>query len=69
MAYLLSQEYRRDNELAVNALDPRLALPIPKDITPLLSQRDRQAPTLAAAHSAGLLPDYEACLRAEAELA
>jgi epimerase EvaD len=59
MTYLLSTEYRRENELAVSALDPALGLPIPADITPVLSERDRQAPTLSEALAAGILPDYE----------
>ena len=68
MTYLLSTEYQRDKELAVAALDPGLSLPIPADVTPLLSERDRQAPTLAEALAAGLLPGYPASLRAEAAL-
>ncbi|GAB3834767.1 dTDP-4-dehydrorhamnose 3,5-epimerase family protein [Dactylosporangium cerinum] len=59
MTYLLSTEYRRENELAVSALDPALGLPVPPDITPVLSERDREAPTLAEALAAGILPDYE----------
>ncbi|WP_326560825.1 dTDP-4-dehydrorhamnose 3,5-epimerase family protein [Micromonospora sp. NBC_01796] len=68
MTYLLSTEYRRENELAVSPFDPRLSLPIPREITPLLSERDRLAPTLAEALAAGILPDYTASLRAEAAL-
>lgn len=59
MTYLLSTEYRQENELAVAALDVELDLPIPADITPILSERDRRAPTLAEALAAGILPDYE----------
>lgn len=61
MTYLLSGEYDPDNELAVSILDPAIALDLPAQMTPLLSRRDRQAPTLAAAQAAGLLPEYAAC--------
>jgi len=60
MNYLLSQEYRPENELAVSAFDPELALPIPQDIEPVMSPRDRDAPTLAEARAAGLLPLFAA---------
>jgi epimerase EvaD len=69
MNYLLSQEYRPENELALAPLDPELALPIPDDIEPVLSQRDRDAPTLAEALAAGLLPDYARCRQIETALA
>ena len=62
MTYLLSTEYRQENELAVSALDPALGLPLPPDLTPVLSERDREAPTLAEALAAGVLPDYERSL-------
>lgn len=65
MNYLLSREYRPENELALAPFDPRLALPIPGDIEPILSPRDRAAPTLDEALAAGLLPDYVACQRIE----
>ncbi|RSM42868.1 dTDP-4-dehydrorhamnose 3,5-epimerase [Actinoplanes sp. ATCC 53533] len=68
MTYLLSTEYRPENELAVTALDPTLELPIPRDITPLLSERDRQAIKLREALSRGLLPSYDASGQAEAAL-
>ncbi|MFE9870510.1 dTDP-4-dehydrorhamnose 3,5-epimerase family protein [Micromonospora sp. NPDC005686] len=61
MNYLLSLEYRPENELALAPFDPQLALPIPEDIDPILSARDRAAPGLAEALDAGLLPDYTAC--------
>ncbi|MFW5418965.1 dTDP-4-dehydrorhamnose 3,5-epimerase family protein [Nocardiopsis sp. CNT-189] len=61
MSYLLSGSYVAENELAVSPLDPELALPIPEGITPVLSARDRAAPTLAEAGSRGLLPSYARC--------
>lgn len=58
ISYLLSTEYVLEHELAVSALDPRLRLPIPPDLDPLLSERDREAPSLDEAERAGILPDY-----------
>lgn len=68
MTYLLSTAYQPQNELAVAALDPALGLPIPRDLTPVLSERDRAAITLAEALAGGLLPDQAASRRAEAAL-
>ncbi|QIS18190.1 dTDP-4-dehydrorhamnose 3,5-epimerase family protein [Nocardia terpenica] len=65
MSYTLSTSYVAENELALAVLDPELALPIPGDIEPILSDRDRVAPTLAEAKTAGLLPDYHRCTEIE----
>ncbi|MFF4924020.1 dTDP-4-dehydrorhamnose 3,5-epimerase family protein [Kitasatospora sp. NPDC001261] len=64
VSYLLSQEYVPRNELALSPFDPALALPVPEASRTLLSARDRDAPSLAEARSAGLLPDYRECRRA-----
>jgi epimerase EvaD len=69
MNYLLSREYRAENELALAPFDPQLALPIPDDVEPVMSQRDREAPTLAEALAAGLLPDHARCRQIETALA
>jgi epimerase EvaD len=61
MSYIITASYDPDNELAVLATDPALALPIPPDIEPIMSARDKVAPTLAEAEAAGLLPDYATC--------
>lgn len=66
MSYLLSEEYVADNELALSPVDAELRLPIPADIEPVLSERDRVAPDLASALAAGLLPGYAESLRLEA---
>jgi epimerase EvaD len=69
MSYMLSEEYIPDNELALSALDPALKLPIPSDWDePLLSDRDRAAPTLEQARKAGLLPGYQASRAVERAL-
>ncbi|MFC4534488.1 dTDP-4-dehydrorhamnose 3,5-epimerase family protein [Sphaerisporangium dianthi] len=66
MSYLLSMFYDPAVELAISPLDPALGLPIPAGLDPLLSPRDREAPTLAAAMEAGTLPEYDVCQRMEA---
>jgi epimerase EvaD len=63
MNYLVSRAYQADEELGIDPFDPELALPIPGDIEPILSQRDRDAPGFAEVRAAGLLPDYETCQR------
>lgn len=63
MNYLVSGEYQAEHELGIDPFDPQLALPIPCDIEPILSRRDRDAPTFAEALAAGLLPDYATCQR------
>jgi epimerase EvaD len=65
MSYLLSLSYVPENELAVFPLDPELGLWIPDGIEPILSERDRTAPTLAEAVSAGVLPEYRRCQEIE----
>jgi epimerase EvaD len=61
LVYLCSERYNPDREFGVHPLDPALALPWPAGLTPILSERDRVAPTLAEAAGKGLLPTYEAC--------
>jgi dTDP-4-dehydrorhamnose 3,5-epimerase len=61
MAYLCSTGYNPGGEHGVSPLDPALGLPWPDDLAPILSDKDRDAPSLAEARDAGLLPSYEAC--------
>ncbi|MET9232611.1 dTDP-4-dehydrorhamnose 3,5-epimerase [Lentzea sp. NPDC003310] len=68
MSYMVSSSYVAANELALDVLDPTLGLPVPKDITPILSERDSVAITLAQAREQGLLPDYELCRQIERDL-
>lgn len=65
MSYLLSQRYRKENELALSAFDSEIGLRLPADLALTQSDRDREAPTLAEARALGMLPDYEKCLRIE----
>lgn len=57
-SYLCSTPYAPTIERTVSALDPKLGLPWPSDLTPALSERDAAAPTLAEAAEAGLLPRF-----------
>lgn len=63
LSYLCSTGYAPTRERIVNVLDPELALPIPADITPTLSDRDANGPSLAELRETGLLPSYDECLR------
>ncbi|MEU5400875.1 dTDP-4-dehydrorhamnose 3,5-epimerase [Streptomyces sp. NPDC005963] len=68
VSYMLSGEYVPENEAALSVLDPTLGLPLPTDVAPILSERDRVAPTLEEARAAGLLPDYQTCLKIDRAL-
>ena len=61
VAYLCSSTYRPGHEHGINPLDPELGITWPAG-TPLLSTKDAEAPSLAGARAAGLLPQYDACL-------
>ncbi|OIQ93366.1 dTDP-4-dehydrorhamnose 3,5-epimerase [mine drainage metagenome] len=60
--YLCSTSYAPGREHGINPLDPALGIAWPSTardgsaITPLLSEKDRAAPTLAEATTQGLLP-------------
>ncbi|OBA89734.1 dTDP-4-dehydrorhamnose 3,5-epimerase [Mycolicibacterium elephantis] len=57
--YLCSAQYDPQREHTVTPLDPVLGIEWPAiDGEPILSDRDRQAPTLAEAEAAGLLPTW-----------
>jgi dTDP-4-dehydrorhamnose 3,5-epimerase len=58
--YLCSAGYDPSREHTVNALDPELGIDWPTvDGGFVMSDRDRAAPTLAEARSAGLLPTWD----------
>ncbi|WP_447001757.1 dTDP-4-dehydrorhamnose 3,5-epimerase family protein [Saccharothrix isguenensis] len=65
VCYLLSRGYDPVNELALSPLDPELGLPWSDSSAPVLSERDRDAVSLAAARAAGLLPEYQECLQSD----
>jgi dTDP-4-dehydrorhamnose 3,5-epimerase len=62
VVYLCSEGYAPAREHGVNPLDPELGIQWPAGVEPLLSDKDRQAPTLAEARAQGLLPSYQDCL-------
>ena len=59
--YLCSTPYAPDREHGVNPLDADIGIAWPEGVPAILSDKDKTAPTVAEARSAGLLPDYEAC--------
>lgn len=61
VAYLCSTPYNPPAEHGVDPLDPELGLPW-GDVAPVLSDKDRNAPSLAEAAESGLLPNYQDCL-------
>jgi dTDP-4-dehydrorhamnose 3,5-epimerase len=63
ISYLCSAGYNPAAEHGIHPLDPALGLPWPTDITPVLSDKDAAAPTLAEARDAGMLPEYDDCVR------
>ena len=68
VSYLCTQPYTPDREHGINPLDPALHITWPTDVEPLLSVKDAEAPTLAEAHSRGLLPSYDASVALYDEL-
>ncbi|MDT0329529.1 dTDP-4-dehydrorhamnose 3,5-epimerase family protein [Nocardiopsis lambiniae] len=68
VTYSLSVEYDPRNERALHPLDPDLGLPLPEDVTPILSERDRAAPGLAQVMEEGGLPDHRTCVELEEAL-
>ena len=58
--YLCSAGYDPEREHTINALDPVLDIAWPAvDGEPILSDRDREAPTLEEVRAAGLLPTWD----------
>jgi dTDP-4-dehydrorhamnose 3,5-epimerase len=62
--YLCSSEYSPGREHTVSPLDPSLGIEWPATVFGaewVLSPRDRDAPTVAEARDAGVLPTWTAC--------
>ncbi|ATW48495.1 dTDP-4-dehydrorhamnose 3,5-epimerase [Streptomyces peucetius] len=68
VVYLCSEGYSPGREHGITPLDPELGIEWPEGITPLLSEKDEAAPTLAEAKAQGLLPSYEDCQAYYAQL-
>ncbi|MBP2474528.1 dTDP-4-dehydrorhamnose 3,5-epimerase [Crossiella equi] len=65
MNYLCSTGYAPAREHGINPMDPALGLPWAEYLDgaePVLSDKDRGAPTLAEAEAAGVLPKYQTCV-------
>jgi dTDP-4-dehydrorhamnose 3,5-epimerase len=68
VTYLCSAPYAPGREHGVHPLDPAIGIEWPtsdrdgRPLEPLLSDKDREAPTLAEAEKAGLLPSYDDAL-------
>lgn len=60
LAYLCSTPYNPEREHTVSPLDPTLGIDWGVE-TPLMSERDMTAPSLAEAEKAGLLPSWDEC--------
>ncbi|MGQ0840974.1 dTDP-4-dehydrorhamnose 3,5-epimerase [Actinokineospora sp.] len=58
MQYLCDREYVPGAERTIHPLDVDLALPWPADLPPIISERDRTAPTLRQARERDLLPRF-----------
>lgn len=59
--YLCSTGYNPKAEHGVHPLDPEIGIAWPGGLTPILSEKDAAAPTLAEAEAAGMLPDFAVC--------
>jgi dTDP-4-dehydrorhamnose 3,5-epimerase len=68
LSYICSTPYNPPAEHGISPVDPALGLPWPEDVELLMSDKDRNAPTLAEAESSGLLPRYEDCVARYREL-
>lgn len=67
LTYLCSETYAPGREHGVHPLDPDLAIDWPTN-SPILSDKDAAAPSLAQARADALLPDYQRCLQWTASL-
>jgi dTDP-4-dehydrorhamnose 3,5-epimerase len=63
LLYLCSAGYQPAREHSIHPLDPDIGIGWPDEIEPQLSARDADAPSLADAQQAGLLPLYAECTK------
>jgi len=68
VVYLCSSTHNPAREKGITPFDEQVAIPWATEPEPLVSDRDRHAPTLAQARADGLLPDYADCLAFRASL-
>jgi NDP-hexose 5-epimerase len=62
MSYLCSTEYQPGTMIEVDPLDPDIGIPWGLTEEPIMSDKDRNAPTLAEAKASGRLPSYADCV-------
>lgn len=62
VVYLCSTPYDASREHGVDPMDPEIGIQWPVEVTPVLSGKDAEAPSLREAQAAGLLPSYDACM-------
>jgi len=67
--YLCSEVFAPTREHGLTPIDNQVALTFPGGFTPLLSDKDAAAPTLAEAAAAGLLPSFQDCVAYRRSLA
>ena len=62
VCYMVSEVYNPNSEHSINPLDQQIALnlPIPNEDL-IISEKDKNAPTLVQAENLGLLPDISDC--------
>lgn len=63
VVYLCSAGYAPEREHGLDPLDPDVAIAWPRELSPVLSDKDAKAPSLKQAEDDGLLPRYEECVR------
>lgn len=66
--YLCSEVFAPSRERGITPADDEVALTFPASFSPILSDKDAAAPTLAAAREQELLPAYADCLDYRASL-
>jgi dTDP-4-dehydrorhamnose 3,5-epimerase len=60
VTYLVTDHYKPQSEHAINPMDEELGLEFPLSVSELLvSEKDREAPSFAFAHSSGMLPRWQ----------
>jgi dTDP-4-dehydrorhamnose 3,5-epimerase len=63
VSYLCSEVYSPNREFGIDPFDSAIGIEWPNGLTPIVSAKDKAAPSLADARRSGLLPDYDACRR------
>lgn len=69
MNYVCNEEYVPGTMIDIDARDSEIGIPWDLAGEPIMSDKDRNAPTMAEAAASGLLPTYEECLSLYAKLA